>query len=382
MDAERAQQEEEERLEEEARLRREETAAAAAAAEAARIERERLNALTPEQRMAQAMEMFARNQEQMIEMQRLLVTMQSRSATPATSPIKEPKAKDPDTFNGKQPAKLPSFLFECDMVFKLQPSRFLNDETKINYMIGYLRESALDAVRPLTTEEPEPEELYDYKKFVRFLKESFGDPDELGTARRKLKALRQTGSAAEYFVKFKELVATLRWSTTSGPVVDRAVDGLNADLKDEVARGGREFDTLNELSQFIIPLDNRLRARDVERKQEEKEKELRQNKRDNAKSQGSDSSTSSKSKSKFSAPTSSTSSTSTRETVISTTSSDETPPNDQSYQPRFTRLSDGEKERRTKEGRCFRCGERGHMKTECPRNSITPLNPKEEPSKD
>jgi hypothetical protein len=186
------------------------------------------------------------------------------SATPGPFGGKEPKIKDPETFNGQRD-QLNAFLTECTLVFELQPSRFPDDRTKINYMISLLRGTALMAIRPHLSGVVRPLFLQVYDDFVAYLKTNFGDPNEKGTARRKLKALRQTNSASAYFSEFQQYIAILGW-IDQDPIVDKAIDGLKPTLKDELAQSGRRPGTLTELINFIIPLNN-----EQERKREQKD---------------------------------------------------------------------------------------------------------------
>jgi hypothetical protein len=112
---------------------------------------------------------------------------QTSASLPPAAP-REPKIKEPETFHGDRNA-LNSFLTECDLVFELQPSRFQDDRTKVSYMISLLRDTPLLAIRPLLSEYPRPFILEDYPAFVKHLRTNYGDPDEKGTARRRLKAL-------------------------------------------------------------------------------------------------------------------------------------------------------------------------------------------------
>ena len=125
------------------------------------------------------------------------------------------------------------------------PPLFASKEIQVAYMTSYLRGSALDLVRALKTISPPATESLSMATSVQYLQDSYGDPDEAGTAQRKLKALRQTGTAAEYFSKLRELIAILGW-INQGPIIFNAVDGLSSDLKDEIAQSGRDFDRLDE----------------------------------------------------------------------------------------------------------------------------------------
>ena len=182
---------------------------------------------------------------------------------------REPRVKDPETFSGQRDL-LNAFLTECEILFELQSSRFAFDRTRISYIISLLRGTPLLAVRPLLRQSPRPEILEDYELFIQYLRTNYGDSDERGTARRKLKALRQVGPASAYFAEFQQYIAILGWMDQD-PIIDRALDGLKPYLKDEVARAGFEPATLTELIAFIVPLDNRLYERAQERRREEKD---------------------------------------------------------------------------------------------------------------
>jgi hypothetical protein len=185
-------------------------------------------------------------------------------ALPRSTNSKEPKVKDPETFHENR-NKLTAFLTECELIFVLQRSRFADDSVKINYMISLLRDSPLLAVQPLLMRFPWPVQLIDLASFSDYLRVNYGDPDEKGTARRGLKALKQTGLASAYFAEFQQYVAILGWQDQE-PIVDRAVDGLKPHLKDELARIGHVPQTLANLIGFIIPLDNRLYEREQEKR--------------------------------------------------------------------------------------------------------------------
>ena len=117
-----------------------------------------------------------------------------RSTVPTS---KEPKIKDPDTFDGSTKS-LNGFLTEYELVFELQPSRFGDDRTKINYMISSLRGTPLEAIRPYITSTIKPSFLLNFDEFILRLKLNYGDPDETGTHNEssnrcaKLPVLRRT----------------------------------------------------------------------------------------------------------------------------------------------------------------------------------------------
>jgi hypothetical protein len=62
-------------------------------------------------------------------------TIINRSTKAFGPESKEPKVKDPETFQGLRDT-LNAFLTECELIFELQPSRFVDDRTKVSFMIS------------------------------------------------------------------------------------------------------------------------------------------------------------------------------------------------------------------------------------------------------
>lgn len=129
-------------------------------------------------------------QEQMMAMMNLLSQMMASNRTSSLEPTRapEPKVKDPETFNGLTD-KVNSFIMECNLVFALQPSRFIDTQTQVTYMLSLLWGTASTAARPLIENEFTPEALLTQGNFVEYLRTNYGNPDEKGSAQRALKAL-------------------------------------------------------------------------------------------------------------------------------------------------------------------------------------------------
>lgn len=302
-------------------------------------------------------------QQQMFAMMNLLTqSIAANQANPQPSAInsgpspREPKVKDPETFHGQRNT-LNTFLTECDLVFELQPSRFRDDRTKVSYMISFLRDTPLLAIRPLLSEVPRPAILDNYQSFVDHLRTNYGDPDEKGTARRKLKALRQAGAASSYFAEFQQYVAILGWKDQD-PIIDKAIEGLKPSLKDELARQGFVPKTLSELITFIIPLDNRLYEREQERKREVKEGPQKV-----AQPRGTASTTVN------SSGNTGTSTNLAQPIRLSTTAIQ---PNQNLARTFRGPISDAEKQRRRENNLCLRCGKPGHIAVDCTIGRTTP----------
>jgi len=304
-------------------------------------------------------------QQHMLAMMNLLtqsVANQNRQPTPvAIQRPQEPKVKDPETFTGQRDS-LNSFITKCELVFERQPSRFGDDRTRVSYMISLLQGTPLLAVRPLLSFNPRPIFLDNHWLFIQYLQTNYGDPDEKGTARRKLKSLQQTGPALAYFAEFQQYIALLGW-LDQDPIIDKAIDGLKPFLKDKVAQAGHRPSTLSELIAFIVPLDNRLYKREQEKRHETRNPSSKPI-----------------NKPKTSHPTA---------TTTSVTSATFTPRSNNfaKQKPAYVNrnrpnggvprgpLTNAEKQRRRDANLCLYCGEGGHIANDCPlaqaRNATT-----------
>ncbi|KAF5345260.1 hypothetical protein D9756_011424 [Leucocoprinus leucothites] len=70
---------------------------------------------------------------------------------PNTAPIN--KARLPDTFSGTDPDKLNTFLIQCHLYFRANPTQFQEDSQKINFAMTYLTGVALDWFEVALTQE-------------------------------------------------------------------------------------------------------------------------------------------------------------------------------------------------------------------------------------
>ena len=171
-----------------------------------------------------------------------------------------------------------------------------------------------------------------------------------------------TGSAAEYFSKFREIIAILEW-TDPEPIVYAARDGLTSELKDCLAKNGQEFNDLESLSHYVVSLDNRLQVRETERKAEA------------ARYSQSVSNKTSSIVPSFPTPSSSrVSSSGGQNSVQGPRVATNTPA---PFKPGGLPLE--EREKRIREGRCIRCGSGDHRKDACPKQAFVPNYPSSRP---
>ena len=120
-----------------------------------------------------------------------------QSMTPLHDSYKKPKVNTPDTFNGEW-NKLTNFLMQVNLVFKLQPRRYVTDTLKIYYVTGYLWGAPETSIKSYLSlpEDRMPDLLKDFSKFEEYLKNTWGNPDKRCTAATKIYKIRQTGSSA------------------------------------------------------------------------------------------------------------------------------------------------------------------------------------------
>src|SRR6266481_3276334 len=66
------------------------------------------------------------------------------------------KLWDPDPFDGSDTWKLCTVILQCKLNFCDRSDLFQDDTTKVNYMLSYLKGTALDCFEPTLLETPEP----------------------------------------------------------------------------------------------------------------------------------------------------------------------------------------------------------------------------------
>jgi hypothetical protein len=117
------------------------------------------------------------------------------------------KVRDPDTFDGTDPAKLRPFLIQLQLSFNDQPRAFTQDLRKVNFAILYLKGIALahvenSLIEPDLINPPAWDD--NYEEFVLELKTYFRSSDVTGEAKTKLKnlSMKPTQCIAKYLVKF------------------------------------------------------------------------------------------------------------------------------------------------------------------------------------
>jgi Retrotransposon gag protein len=176
---------------------------------------------------------------------------------------KDPKIVPPPEFSGKI-SEYRNFIAQCTLTFTMCPNTYTDDEKKVLFIISRLRGTALSWAREIA--ENENHKLRkDYAAFKTTLSSIYLDQNYRELCENKLNALKQTKSAASYYVEFTTLSAPLELN--DGALCLNFYRGLHDDVKDDMAIVGRAS-TYDALVKQAISLDQRRHQRRIETKSE------------------------------------------------------------------------------------------------------------------
>ena len=222
----------------------------------------------------------------------------------------------------------------------LQQADFADDETFIAWSLACMegtlvnpwKNSLLNRRANLLAQNmPLPAMLDNYGVFQTEFEGKFLDPNEVENVGRALMSLRQFKSAREFSQEFDQL-AEIAGQTGQAFLVDQFRRSLKPDIQEKLLR--QNFATLQALQIAAIKWDDTLfqfKRQQQQRTRPEQSRRPPVHQKQYRKQ-------------------------------------DEGVPMDLD----FTRLSPEELERRKKGGLCFKCGERGHMGRNCPKNQKNP----------
>ena len=189
--------------------------------------------------------------------------MQAPAAAPAPAP-QQPRPSDksttrkPDTFDGTDPTKLPNFLTQCILYFESVPQVYPTPESRINFVVSYLRGMALDYYQPDILNGTAAAWRVDWDYFKSTLETNFGTIDPVGDAKEQIMVLkmRNDQKILEYNVKFQQLASKLDdWGDKA--LRTHYYRGLPNRIKDALALRGELPTSLYRLKEEAIILDKR-----------------------------------------------------------------------------------------------------------------------------
>jgi hypothetical protein len=135
-------------------------------------------------------------------MDHVLARLPSTSSTP-----RREKIPDPPKYGGDRAALRP-FLTHLNLKLSGDHDLFPDEQKRLAYAIGRLEGKAFDQVMSFVTNDGIT--LENVKALADHLHASFGDPDRIGTAERKLDTLKQNNrDFATYYAEFSRTVADL-----------------------------------------------------------------------------------------------------------------------------------------------------------------------------
>jgi hypothetical protein len=168
----------------------------------------------------------------------------------------------PKEYDGKDRNACTTFLAQVRLYLSGSPQEFASDEAKVMFVTSYLRDRAFAWIEPkLLNDDPI---LHNFELFADELLRNLGDPEREKTMSKKLRALRQTSSAAAYRTEFDAISQYLTWDQSA--LKQYYYEGLKDSVKDSLALSDLDPPLLKDFQDLTIRLDNRL----FERKQESK----------------------------------------------------------------------------------------------------------------
>jgi hypothetical protein len=179
------------------------------------------------------------------------------------------KPKNPDTYSGGT-KDLERYLSQCQLYFLLKKEGFKTNSDKVLFAGSHLRGPAADWFAPFIRDlskgqraRPETQAIFsNYANFEAALEQLYGSRNKQRTAVRQMQQLRQTGPASQYTATFRRLAMDSEWDNTA--LTTMYYSGLKDTIKDELSRG-EQPDTLSELIDKVITIDERLFERQMER---------------------------------------------------------------------------------------------------------------------
>lgn len=177
---------------------------------------------------------------------------------------REPQVPTPERYDGDL-GSCRAFLLQCGLVFDQQPTSFATDGSKIAFVIGLLRGKALEWASAVW--ETQSNVASTYPMFTSEMRKLFDHPVRGRDASKRLHALRQgTRGVADYAIEFRTLAVESGWNDEALESV--FYNGLSSQIKDELV-SYPEPETLEDLVQLAIRVDNRCRERQRERRRSE-----------------------------------------------------------------------------------------------------------------
>lgn len=173
-----------------------------------------------------------------------------RSGSPSM-PVSEPRPVPVSQYSG-DPRSGRGFISQCEVTFKLQPSRFSSDSSRVGFVVSALAGRALEWYTAVAARSPNI--CLTYNLFKEHFLSVFSIPGEGEDAAIRLNKLTQgTRSVSDYAVDFRVLAA--QCDITDDSMRGTFYAGLNQEIKDGLIN---QFPTkFSDLVHLAIRVDAR-----------------------------------------------------------------------------------------------------------------------------
>lgn len=191
----------------------------------------------------------------------------ANTATPATAAptaTSSPKIKTriPDSYDGRSRIKLPAFITQLQLYFRLQAHQFLSESDKLCFVATLLKDLALDWFQPHLEyfNNPDsakilPHQIKSLDDFYTQIKQVFGPQEELHKNGQSLLSLRQTGSMSNYITQFSRLSSFLDLDEKALQLI--FFNGLKPEVQSHISYFGRP-DTLPDMIRVASEVDAKI----------------------------------------------------------------------------------------------------------------------------
>jgi hypothetical protein len=177
-----------------------------------------------------------------------------------------------ERFAGEK-SRLKGFLAQMSFKIQQEGAKLATPMDRVVYAGLFLSGRALEWFEPyltemqkngLSTTNPEVKYMFaSWEGFSTRLTQMFGDPEAETTAERKLQNITQRTSAVEYTTQFQTLSAQVEWNDKA--LMAQYKQGLKAKVQDAIILM-EDADTLRELIDQAIKIDNRIYQREQTKK--------------------------------------------------------------------------------------------------------------------
>jgi hypothetical protein len=256
------------------------------------------------------MTMLKEERTQREEAEAKLATLTSPTTTTQTRP---PKVAAPDKFHGERGAKAETFLRQVAIYINLNVASFPTEASQILFAASHLSGTA-GVWAALHIDEAMGQGKRKYTEFSADFAAMYFDSEKKSKAEQALRALKQTGSVADYTHVFIQHATAAGWETPT--LISQCRQGLKKDIRTMLVACMTAFESVGDVAALALQLDTEMTLAN------------------------------------------------TAQTPTATAS--RTDPDAMDISAMRTRLSDSDKARMMREGLCFRCGTQGHIARECP----------------